>query len=1569
MVIEVRFILKILEGILKRIILVLVTLFSLLCSSLMAWELDRQCDFPTSLLGMEVEGNDVWVVGIGAVAKSTDNGNTFNFVDSPAYDAETGDFERVYNVSFKDSDNGVICGRYGFTAVTNDSGENWTEISGNPSEIMRDAAYLTTGQIWLVGNDATMMYSADDGVNWEQVSFEFTNSLYSISMDENGLGYVCGKNGTENIALLLKTTDFGATWTRITTEIEGNEDLYYVYHENDLVVLGGNNGYLGVSYDGAESFQTKSIDSITDDITAIEMNGSEGYALGDDGLMIKTTDNWETVESISSNYFLDLVLIGYNAEGELLSGGQYGNIVKTVDGAYWNYQTVSASDIFDISMIDENNWYLAGTKALVAKTTDGGNTFSRMTVPGFTGNFTAIHFSDANNGFVAGETSGTIYNTIDGGISWTELQVAGAGNISDFEFYNDNLGFAFGDANKCLRTNDGGETWEVLDNGPSTVTRCAFIKDENNILAGANNDGGNMWTSTDGGDSWSLFSLGVTTIYDITFKDENHGVAVAANGFVYYTSTGGMTAESWTVVPQITTGNITGAIVNQDDNFVISACNEDVQETSTGNVIFVSDDNGETWVTEEVPSPEFIDINPIGMEFINDMTVMFGQYQIVYSDYNPTVTETPAVFFSEYIEGSASNKAIEIYNGTDAEVDLTDFVVYGNYNGNAWSEVYPFEAGTVLASGDVYVMASDEADQAILDEADVAFAYGDPWYLTAFNGDDVRALAYVAGTDTTIIDVIGLYDLVDPGDGWAVAGIEDATKEHTLVRKSSILEGNADWIASAGTTAENSEWIVLDQNTFDYLGSHNLPLTEGTLSGTVTLADGEGVVTGVVITAGTTTVSPAPDGSYSTALSAGTYEVTATLAGYATFTQADVVISEDTVTTLDITLSEALVLNPPTNLAVDEETGMFTWAAPAGSADADFSDDFEGGDFANWGEVIEGTGTIGENGIPYWNVANPDFTYESLAAMVDWGYNIDTWLITNDISIEAGTSITFDWASNYAWHVSPFDNGDLFVKVSTDGGANWDTLWNYDDEPTWTNWVVYNTTLDLSSYAGQTVKIAFNAICNDGADNMLDNVVIGSSRNFGTVALTAPVYCDLMAKNAPQEVLSYLNTRDLTGYKVYLDGYEVAEVTGNSYQFTNLVYGTTYTPGVAAVYNEGVSEIIELPFLYNPPVDLDAPTNLAVDSATGEFNWAAPGSVVQGLTEGFETSVPPVNWTATVTNAASTWHQEGVISFSDGDISPQEGEFQAAVGWDYGAQDEWLITPAFEAGANLHFWSYSGAMGSTNLDHYYVKVSTDGGSTWEILWDAVTDSQSPSVWEDVNIDLSAYSGSIQLAWQAVDGDGAGLWFWWMLDDIAVTDVTGRVISFDGELQTRSNEVASITTTDAQFSRSGDVAATAITRDLTGYEVFLDGTSVANVTETNHTFTGLNIGQEYIAGVKAVYDNGTSDMSTVVFTFDPDSGDNNAVVAITELGSNYPNPFNPTTNISFSLKEAGKVSLDVYNAKGQKIRTLLNSEMAAANHVVTWNGDDNSGKKVSSGIYFYKMHTAKYTETKKMLLMK
>jgi hypothetical protein len=90
---------------------------------------------------------------------------------------------------------------------------------------------------------------------------------------------------------------------------------------------------------------------------------------------------------------------------------------------------------------------------------------------------------------------------------------------------------------------------------------------------------------------------------------------------------------------------------------------------------------------------------------------------------------------------------------------------------------------------------------------------------------------------------------------------------------------------------------------------------------------------------------------------------------------------------------------------------------------------------------------------------------------------------------------------------------------------------------------------------------------------------------------------------------------------------------------------------------------------------------------------------------------------------------------------------------------------------------------------------------------------------------------------------------------------------------------------------------------------------------------------------------------------------------TVLKGNYPNPFNPETTISYSLENDDYVNLDIYNIKGQKVKSVVNEKQKAGNYNIIWNGKDENNQLVGNGIYFYKIKSGKYTATRKMILLK
>jgi hypothetical protein len=109
----------------------------------------------------------------------------------------------------------------------------------------------------------------------------------------------------------------------------------------------------------------------------------------------------------------------------------------------------------------------------------------------------------------------------------------------------------------------------------------------------------------------------------------------------------------------------------------------------------------------------------------------------------------------------------------------------------------------------------------------------------------------------------------------------------------------------------------------------------------------------------------------------------------------------------------------------------------------------------------------------------------------------------------------------------------------------------------------------------------------------------------------------------------------------------------------------------------------------------------------------------------------------------------------------------------------------------------------------------------------------------------------------------------------------------------------------------------------------------------------------------------------VYDYDMTVSDDDRVVVEpkTILLSNYPNPFNPETTISFILSEANETSLEIFNIRGQKVRTLVKGFIERGEHTVVWNGMNENRQTVGSGIYFYRLTFGENIETKRMLLLK
>lgn len=238
-------------------------------------------------------------------------------------------------------------------------------------------------------------------------------------------------------------------------------------------------------------------------------------------------------------------------------------------------------------------------------------------------------------------------------------------------------------------------------------------------------------------------------------------------------------------------------------------------------------------------------------------------------------------------------------------------------------------------------------------------------------------------------------------------------------------------------------------------------------------------------------------------------------------------------------------------------------------------------------------------------------------------------------------------------------------------------------------------------------------------------------------------------------------------------------------------------------------------------------------------------------------------------------------------------------------------------------------------------------------------------WERAFFNLVDYDGIVKFRF-VFGSDGASTEEGWYIDDIAIVE-PNVFLESPANLYAENSNVGEIELNWEQPS-SQPVSYNIYRRNNPNdpYE-FLTNTS-----EIFYLDTGLSYGIYYYV-VTAVYEEGESSFSNPAQAYSSSVGsDGNIVQSVckVELMNNYPNPFNPITTISFSTSEnTGNTELIIYNIKGQKVKILKNEKLDAGYHSVVWDGKDDNGKQVSSGVYFYKMKLDNYTSVRKMLLMK
>ncbi len=215
--------------------------------------------------------------------------------------------------------------------------------------------------------------------------------------------------------------------------------------------------------------------------------------------------------------------------------------------------------------------------------------------------------------------------------------------------------------------------------------------------------------------------------------------------------------------------------------------------------------------------------------------LMYGAdtlFNLTVNEMPPAATPCSDLYFSEYIEGSSNNKALEIYNPTTGIIDLSEYELR-KYNNGAATASNTISLAGMLIPGDVFVIANSSADLVFLDEADMTSG------VISHNGDDAYDLYNV--TLGTTIDVIGEIG-VDPGTSWTVG--TGSTANNTLVRMATVDAGTTIW-----TGVGDTQWDVYPSDDATYIGSHTntacnaaIPLTAYPLASAMEVCLGDTIL-------------------------------------------------------------------------------------------------------------------------------------------------------------------------------------------------------------------------------------------------------------------------------------------------------------------------------------------------------------------------------------------------------------------------------------------------------------------------------------------------------------------------------------------------------------------------------------------------------------------------------------------------------------------------------------------------------------------------------------------------------
>jgi len=671
--------------------------------------------------------------------------------------------------------------------------------------------------------------------------------------------------------------------------------------------------------------------------------------------------------------------------------------------------------------------------------------------------------------------------------------------------------------------------------------------------------------------------------------------------------------------------------------------------------------------------------------------------------------------------------------------------------------------------------------------------------------------------------------------------------------------------------------------------------------------------------------------------------------------------------------------DPPYNLSAeleDDASVNLHWSMPSGN------------DALRWDDGINNN-QVGLNGAGSWELA-VRFEQAQLAPFDGMNLTVVEFFPTED------TDYTIKIWTGGSWNGASGSSGTLVTEQQVTGlvADSWNSVTlttpvpiDADDEL----WIGYSTYDEGAGFfpagcdAGPAVNYYGNLVHFSQWVSLVDQAATlnynwniagfaedartGEVRRLSALSASTPAFTAAQPEAAPTNLpvlrARSRNVRSISGFKIYRD---------------NTVLATLNTAGSRDYNDDDVSLGLHeyyVTALYNGSQESDPSNTVEINVTSSEY----PGP--QNL-----------QYTLSGTSVILAWSAPTGSGGESDEIAYDNGWATGAY-----AYPGHTLAVRFTADApgRLMALEYYTSVGSGQSTFNASVFGWNGSTPGEPLYTAeaaaedgwtrvdVSDAQL-FVDGDFAVGFGSVNGSVCLAFdgdldngRCQDSRGAA-WTRWN-ETYLVRAVVSYTDAADLPLHPAAPQTPAQPTTLPRLSKSGldrsrflaaDAQQTAVRgRPAIGYyNVYRNDQLIGQVQPTGTAYIDSDLpygAYEYY--VTALYDDNTESAPSNIVMVDMNGLEDETATGVNILAGNFPNPFNPVTTVRFSLARDGLAQIAVYNVRGQVVRTLVNERLSAGDHDVVWNGTDDHGAPVASGVYFCRMKSAGHTAVRKMVLMK